>query len=529
MAEEFCRALLRTSNIVASSDTEDQNCIICLQETGKMSLETGLVELKVRLPCEHVVGSGCIAVWFRTNNSCPLCRRVFFPAHQEQYLEDVNVQNQEEEYQEEEDRWEDPEEEEEIEDMLLTECRDCSIQLRLDSRTIRVAQAIIQIVRRIYPFCDLINTVCDGNAVRIIGMAIYIASSFTGQVRSPREICEVIDVHGNRIGDVHGVNGDQIRDNYRLIYAQRERLINDVIIESLEGRDRVWPSIGPNDESDDHIEYSRDLLTVRAHICTECANLRASPIVDLAQHIAANVIRAGFHSFSHPEDSEHLSELEITGVSIYVASHLLGQPLSRRSIQGRIGKQYPDLRSTCIMVRDKCDPLVRDDFCGNRGIQVSWESLEADIGEESPDGRHGNEHEEDATRIEATSSVNRTERLMNLCDIYCNQHRIVFPRTTVLARRLAERFSSCQTLDGRRLESIAAACVYMACFCDNCHYNYATLSPITGVSISSMYTTHLMMVQEIVVGRVNVEDIAESIDVENRRIRNTLLPIDYEF
>ena len=494
-----------------------------------MSSETGLVEMKVRLPCEHVVGSGCIVVWFRTNNSCPLCRRVFFRAHQEQYLEDINVQNQEEEYQDEEDRWEDPEEEEEIEDMLLTECRVCSIQLRLDSRTIRVAQVIIQSVWRIYPFCDLISTVCDNNAVRLIGMAIYIASSFRGQLRSPREICEVRDVHGNRIGDEHGVNGDQIRDTYRLIYAQRERLINDVIIEPLEGLDGVWPSIDPNDESDDHIEYSRDLLTVRAYIYTECANLQASPIIDLAQHIAANVIRAGFHSFSHPEDSEHLSELEITGVSIYVASHLLGQPLSRRSVQGRIGNQYPDLRSTCIMVRDKCDPLVRDDFCGNRGIQVSWESLEADIGEESPDGRHENEHEEDATRIEATSAVTRTERLMDLCRIYCSRLQVVYYRTTVLAQRLAERFGSCKLFDGRRLESIAAACVDIACFCDYDHHQYESLVRISGVGISSMYTTHLMMAQEIVLERVNVRAIADSMSVTYGRIRNTLPRIGSDF
>ena len=525
MAEEFCRALLQTSNIVPSSDTEDQDCIICLQETGKMNRETGLVELKIRLPCEHVVGSGCIAVWLRTNNSCPLCRRVFFRAHEEQYLEDINEQNQEEEYQDEEDRWEDQEEEEEIEDMLLINCRIYSIQLRLDSTTIRIAQAMIQIARRIYPICDSISTICDYNAVRLVGMAIYIASSLTGHPRSPREICGVRDVDDHIIRDEHSVNGDDIRDFYHLIYDQRRRLINNFsIIESLEGRDRVWPSVDPNDESDDHIEISRDLLAVRAHCVNECAHLQAPPLmVDLAQHIAANVIRAGFHSFSHPEDSEHLSESEITGVSIYIASHLLSQPLPRRSLQAWIGNPYPDIRSTCIIVRDKCDPLVTDDFRGTRGIQVSWESLEADVGEESADGRHENQEEEDATRIEATSVVTRTQRLMDLCGIYGNRLRIV-TWTTMLAQRLSERFGSFKMFDDRRLESIAAACVYIACFCTNHHLRYGDILAMTGVSISSMYTTHLMMAQEIMLERINVQDIAASMGVEAGRIRNTLLP-----
>ena len=529
MAEEFRRALLQTSNIVPSSDIEDQDCIICLQEIGKMSQETGLVELQVRLPCEHVVGSGCIVVWLRTNNSCPMCRRVFFHAHQEQYLEDIDVQNQEEEYQEEEDRWEDQEEEEEIKRMLLRNCRIYSIQLRLESTTIRIAQTIIQNARRIYPFCDSIGTICDANAVRLVGMAIYIASSFTGQPRSPREICGVRDDDDHVIRDEHFVNGDDIRDDYRLIYRQRGRLIDDFfIIEAFEGRDRVWPSIDPNDESDDHIENSRDPLAARAHCVNECAHLQAPPlVVDLAQHIAANVIRAGFHTFSHPEDSEHLSKSEITGVSIYIASHLLGQPLSRRSLQARIGDQYPDIRSTCIIVRDKCDPLVSDDFHGTRGSQVSWESLEADIGEESPDGRRENQHEEDATRIEATSAVTRTQRLVNLCDIYCNRLGIISHRTIVLAQRFSERFGSFKTFDGRFLGSIAAACVYIACFCTNCQRRYGTIFGISAVSISSIYTTHLMMAQEIMLERVNVQDIAESMGVESHRIRNTLLPIDF--
>ena len=488
-----------------------------------MSRETGLVELQVRLPCKHVVGSGCIAVWLGTNNSCPMCRRVFFPAHREQYNQDIDVLDQEEDYQ---DSWVDQEEEEDTEEMLLENCRIFSIQLLLDSTTIRIAQMITKNTWRIYPFCELIDNVCDDNAVRLIGLAIYIASSFTGHPRSPREISEVRDVDGNELG----VNGDQIRDHYHLIHGQRERLIDDVVIESLEGRDIVWPSLDPNDESDDHIESSRDISAVRPICDTECAHFQVSPLmVDLAQHIVANVIRAGFHIFNHPENSEHLWDWQIAAVSIYIASHLLGQPLSRRSVQDRETNEYPDLRSTCIMVRDKCDPLVRDDFCGTRGIQLSWESLEADIGEESSDWRHANQDEEDAPQIEASSLVSRTERLnrtellTHLCDVYCLQLPPLSLGTLDLAERLAGRFSSVTVLDGRCLESIAAACVSIACFCGNNYkLHYTDLAAITKVSARSIYTTHLMMAQEVVLGRVHVRDIDESAMMRPDRFRNTL-------
>ena len=545
MAAEFCAALLRTSNIVPLSDTKDQKCVICLQEIGKMDPGTGVAESQVRLPCEHVFGSSCITVWLRTNNSCPLCRRVFFPAYGESDSEDTNVQNQEEDYEDYE--WEaeeEEEEQEEIEDMLVGNCQNYCFQLSLGSTTIRLAQAIIKIARRMYPFCDAVGTDYDMNAVRLVTMAIYIASHFTGHPRSPREICGVNDANGDSIRGEHLVNGDHIRDSYRMIYGQRNRLIDDVVLEynNSEGRDRrliddiiresldnpdtVWPSMDPLEQSDEHIENSRDIRAVRAYCDNQCARLQVPPLmVDLAQHIAANVIRAGFHACSHPEDSEHLSESDITRVSLYIASHLLGQPLPRRLLQDRIGCPYPDIRSMCIMVRDKCNPLVKDDFRGVRPIQLSWASLEADIGEESDDERY--EHlDEDATRMRAAPyfppTATRTEQLMIICGTYCDQLRSLHDRTRFLAKRLAERFSSLKVLDGRRLESIASVCVYIARFCNQYHFRYEDLVAISGASVSSMYTTHLLIAQDIILGRVEVQDIAESMSIQPNRLRYTL-------
>ena len=79
MAEAFLRELFRDDNRV--KDGEAQTCVICLETCGTMDPKTGLGEFAIRLPsCQHIVGSGCIAQWFSSNNTCPLCRHVFFAA-----------------------------------------------------------------------------------------------------------------------------------------------------------------------------------------------------------------------------------------------------------------------------------------------------------------------------------------------------------------------------------------------------------------------------------------------------------------
>ncbi len=87
MAQEFLNQLLRIENTVQVDGLEAPTCMICLESYGTLNPSTGVTEVSVRLPCGHLVGSVCIARWLRDNNSCPACRKTFFPAQPQLRLE----------------------------------------------------------------------------------------------------------------------------------------------------------------------------------------------------------------------------------------------------------------------------------------------------------------------------------------------------------------------------------------------------------------------------------------------------------
>lgn len=87
MAQAFLEQLLRIENTVRVDQLDAPTCIVCLESFGTLSSSTGAVELQVRMPCGHLVGTICIATWLRDNNSCPVCRATFFPAQPRPYLE----------------------------------------------------------------------------------------------------------------------------------------------------------------------------------------------------------------------------------------------------------------------------------------------------------------------------------------------------------------------------------------------------------------------------------------------------------
>ena len=89
MAQEFLDRLLGAHNTLNTSTgiVVQANCMICLEDYNTLNTSTGIVEWEVRLPCGHGVGSSCIVTWLGASNSCPACRRTFFPAQPRPYLE----------------------------------------------------------------------------------------------------------------------------------------------------------------------------------------------------------------------------------------------------------------------------------------------------------------------------------------------------------------------------------------------------------------------------------------------------------
>ena len=500
MAEAFLHELLQTSNSV-QSDTQD-HCVICLQETGAMSPETGFIELMLRLPCNHLVGSGCIAMWLKENNSCPICREVFFPAQPRPYLEhDVMEDHEEQEV-------EDEEEEEDRRLLLERMCQDYCLQLELNRRTTEIAQVIILNTVRTYPYNQAVGGFYDDNAVNVVALGIYIASCIAGYPRSPREICGVVDILGRRIRDSRAINGDRIRENYDTVYNRRGELIEDEIIDSLEDRKVVWPSSDPYESSDDQIECGRDLLLMRVHCVYYSTRLRVpSPIDDLSQHIAANLIFAGFRTLSSPENSEYVYQSDLYAVSIYIAAHLVGQPISRRAIQDLIGDEGSHIRSTCRIVREACNQLVSDDFRKTLDVQLSWETLDAEISAAAGGSTEANQ------RREEEDAASRTRRIATLCDRYC--YRLFDTNTApinLFALQLSTAFTF-KTFTGHSPEAVAAAGVYMACKCKGYDVSYGSLMAAAGIPISSIHTAHAMMVHQIGVRRVNVQHVVREFAV----------------
>ena len=94
MAEEFLRNLPQ----VGEAELPDgKQCGICQEKYGKVDLHAGAMDVPVRLPCQHIVGSDCIRKWVSPDehgkNTCPFCRSVFFAVSSElQELHDLNNQ-----------------------------------------------------------------------------------------------------------------------------------------------------------------------------------------------------------------------------------------------------------------------------------------------------------------------------------------------------------------------------------------------------------------------------------------------------
>ena len=287
MAEAFLHELLQAHNTV---HIKGERCGICLEGYGTLSRETGTIEVGIRLPCNHSVGSACIAIWLKNNNTCPICRREFFQAQPRPYLEHGIMDGQGDE---------------EEADQDITEINEvyCA-NLGLDMDACRISEMLIQKLTEPARLREGHSPSC------IVAVSIYMASHLARQATSPRSISDVSDVAGHHI-----------RESYDALYPERENLTNPQMLSLLEevyGQTRRlnWPLPG-NELSDEQIDNFPAWRKLEERCVEGCRELGLDArVTDLSTHIAAELFSAGLRA--------RLSSREMTAASIYMALHLVG-------------------------------------------------------------------------------------------------------------------------------------------------------------------------------------------------------------
>ena len=245
MAEQFLNQLLETQDQV-SSDEKHSQCCICLETCGETVPETGLIERAVRLSCQHIVGYGCISQWLLTNNTCPMCRRVFFPA------ESDSDTDSELDFTEFPAHGLPPSEDITPRGLIMSGPIDIALPYLREIRRLcddycprlLLQPSIVQIVVAL--FSNLLTPgpsnmelqACSDDLV--VALSIYIASSLVCQPRSPREIAAAIPgVYHTQISRYYGQLNNRTNLEVVVDEGTRSDLRDDFNVEAL-----CWPGDG---------------------------------------------------------------------------------------------------------------------------------------------------------------------------------------------------------------------------------------------------------------------------------------------
>ena len=355
MSREFLASILKIENSVGSDSR--QPCCICLQDFGSLSSETGVIECGIRLSCSHYVGSSCIATWLRSNNTCPVCRHVFFPAQPRPYLEhgiiaDETPRSPEREY-------------------------------RLYCHTLALSNRAADIAWKLYQKMLRRPATFGGHHEDCVGAAaMYIVSHVMGEPKSLEVIAPLLRVPA-----------DHVRRLYQSIHPRRDGIVfrefflEPATLANARGFYRMlcaratmtdMLALLPAPTDDDGIikgytevaairdgEY--DLISHREQIdqrigplCTQLGydqGLVGGLINTFSQEIAHKIRRTMFQNCRSPE-------LAIA-VSLYMASHLLCIGTSIKRISEVVGLREHTIRTTYRSVYPRRAALVEPHFFRN--------------------------------------------------------------------------------------------------------------------------------------------------------------------
>ena len=290
MSQTFLYELFQKNNLIS---LEGERCGICLEEYNSLSRETGSIEVGIRLPCDHIVGSACIATWLKENNTCPLCRREFFQAQPRPSPPgNATTENDEESGERR---------------VIRETIEDICHRLELDVEISLIARYLEQKLTE----SGLLNR--GHTQLCVIAVAIYIGSYITRRPRSPGEI-----------GEMTGMEAAHIRQTYDIIFPQRERLTDVRLLSLLEeayGETGLlnYPSPG-NEVSDDEIERGRMTQMLRRRCEAACNQLGLdAAIAELATKIATRFCDEGL--------TVRLSAKEMIAACIFMSGRMMDHPI----------------------------------------------------------------------------------------------------------------------------------------------------------------------------------------------------------
>ena len=363
MAQKFLYQLLRMENRVQNKHDEEERCFICMEEYGTLSRETGAIEVEVRLPCNHCTGSACIATWLKDHNSCPICRREFFPAQPRPHLEHGTMDDDEED---EEDRYDELDEDEidaedydhfnrsdseiTIKELIEEYCQKLLLAENIPSLSLFIARKLSerdQWTQGHTKWC-------------VAAVSIYIASSLSREPRSPRELY-IVSL----------VDEDHIRSTYDEIHPFRDYLADDDMTDLLSeavvtflldsnypsdaGYAHLlnWPTRG-SESIDAEIEKEYMAQKLRQGCDEVCNELGlGTPIAELSKLITERLY--GLRFLLHPR--------AVVGVGILVASYCMGNAtvtFNRVAEIVRTDRHF--LRTACQYAANYRDRLMTEEL-----------------------------------------------------------------------------------------------------------------------------------------------------------------------
>ncbi|KAM0800704.1 hypothetical protein BDR22DRAFT_889067 [Usnea florida] len=387
MSAKFLATILKLENKPKSGS--DQPCCICLQDFGTLSSETGVIECGVALPCCIAsVGSSCIATWCRTNNTCPVCRHVFFPAQPRPYLEHGIMTDLDPDFSS------DPPQTG-IDYFVMEDVDPCRPErvwhdicnaLGLSDRIVAFAWQLTYRLNNMESFQrDPLD--CLG------GVAIYIMSHILGEPRSLQVVSAAVRT-----------NPDHLESVYRALHPIRDQLVSvQLFMEPAARRNMHGPMamlfgdgaamsnmlalLPPPTEGDDIFkntseavaisEREYDRIASREHLneATDqyCALLgyRRGLLAGFVRHLSQNIA----HKIRETIFLDSRSLRPVIAVSIYMASHLLRENLSIKQIAEALGISERTTRTAYRRVYPRRAEFVDDRFYHRMSISKVLRSL----------------------------------------------------------------------------------------------------------------------------------------------------------